>query len=678
PAEVVERLGVRPDQVVDLLSLTGDAVDNVPGVPGVGPKTAAQWLERHGSLEEVVAHAGEVKGKRGEALREWAPRVLANRELVTIRTDLELGLSAADLAPGPWDRPALAALYRELEFHRLLQDLGPAPEAPRPAAPDRPGAPPGWVALVAEESGAPWGLASSTGEALAADPDGLPGDWAGRLADPEVPVVGWGLKAARRELLGRGAELRGIRLDGGVAAYLLAPGRRAYPLDEAARDRGLADPGPEPAARAQTALALAPRLEADLAEAGLLELYRTIENPLIPILADMEARGVKVDARALVALGAEYAGRLAELERRLFDQAGEVFNPQSPKQLARVLFEVLKLPATKKTTTGYSTDASVLEELALHHPVPALVVEHRSLAKLKSSFIDVLPGLVDPHTGRVHTRFHQTVAATGRLSSSDPNLQNVPVKGDEGRRIREAFVAEPGCRLLSADYSQVELRVLAHLCGDEALVEVFRAGRDVHAETAARIFGVAPAAVDARMRREAKTVNFGILYGMSPFGLARQLGIGREAARAMIDAYFRQFPAVREFLDRLVARARDTGWAETLFGRRRAIPELASRNRVQREFGERMAVNTPIQGTAADLIKRAMVGACGALAQAGLGARLILQVHDELVFEVAEAEVDEARERVVAAMESAAELRVPLRVDSGTGANWYQAHGGGG
>ncbi len=678
PAEVVERLGVPAGRVVDLLALTGDAVDNVPGIPGVGPATAAGWLSEYGTLEDVVAAAPRIKGKRGQALAEWGERVLANRALVTARTDVPVPLPEGSLAPPEADRPALSALLRELEFHRLLADLDlerePAPALATPAAAAETPLPAAWLALVPGDEGQPWGVATGAGEAATVSMDALPEAWAERLADPGVPVVGWGLQEARARLARRGQVLAGIRLDGEVAGYLLAPGRRAYPLAELARDRGIEiDPG-DPAGAARGALAAAGRLEAELEAQGLLGLYREIENPLIPILADMEVRGVRVDREALGRLGAEYGERLADLEARLLAEAGEPFNPQSPKQLARVLFEVLKLPATKKTATGYSTDASVLEELALSHPLPALVLEHRSLAKLKNSFIDVLPALADPGTSRIHARFHQTVAATGRLSSSNPNLQNIPVKGEEGRRIREAFVAAPGCRLVSADYSQVELRILAHLSGDAALLEVFRVGRDVHAETASRIFGVPLAEVDPRMRREAKTVNFGILYGMSPFGLARQLGIGLEPARAAIDAYFRQFPGVRAYLEGLVARATETGYAETLFGRRRPLPELASRNRTQRDFGERMAINTPIQGTAADLIKRAMIRTAKALAEAGLGGGLVLQVHDELVLEVPEAEAEAARALMVTAMAGAAELTVPLAVESAVGANWFEAH----
>ncbi|MBI5016737.1 MAG: DNA polymerase I [Deltaproteobacteria bacterium] len=679
PEEVLERFGVAPERVVDLLALTGDAVDNLPGVPGVGVKTAAGLLARYGTLEAVVERAAEEKGKRGAALREHGGRALANRALVTIDTGVPLPFGLEAVARRAIDRVALADVLRELEFHRLLKELGVegVAEAPPAARASDEADPPGhWVAVFAGPPGQPWALAGAHTARDPFDPRaaGL-GPWARSLSAPGAAIVGHGLKAAWEELGRAGVALGPPWLDTEVAAYLLSPGRRAYRWEDLARERSIpvSDTG-DPAACAAALLALAAALERELDRASLLGLCREIEMPLVPILAEMETAGVKVDRAALSALSLEYAGRLEALEAQMFELAGEPFLPQSPKQLGRILFEKLHLPAGKKTATGPSTDASVLEELSLLHPLPGLVLAHRSLAKLKGTFIDVLPALADPETGRIHARFHQTVTATGRLSSSDPNLQNIPVRGDEGRRIREAFIAEPGCVLLSADYSQVELRILAHLCDDPALVEVFRSGRDIHAETASRVYGVTLAEVDARMRREAKTVNFGILYGISPFGLARQLGIAQEAARTMIEAYFHQFPAVRAFLDRLVVKARGTGFAETLFGRRRPIPELASRNRQQREFGERMAVNTPIQGTAADLIKRAMIHAVGALRSQGVEARLILQVHDELVFEVAEERAAQALGLVRSAMEGAAALRVPLSVDAGWGNNWYQAH----
>ncbi len=673
PDEVRERFGVGPDHVVDVLCLAGDPVDNLPGVPGIGIKTAARLVETYGSLEGVLDHADEVPGKRGAALRKHRDVVRANRDLVTIRTDVPLDLGPESLRPQPADRPALAAVLRELEFHRLLRELGLDAEAAPGAGAGVAGVPDAWVGVVAEERGT-WAVADARQGAVFAPAD-LPPDWGDRLADPGVPVVGHGLKEARVALLWAGADLRGIELDAEVAAYLLNPGRRAYSVEDLARGRGVRAEVPgHPAPRAAAVRELAAVLRAELDRAGLLGLYQEIENPLIPVLADMEFRGIRVDAERLERLGREYAQRLERLEEAIFEAAGERFNPNSPKQLSRILFEKLKLPVVKKTATGFSTDASVLEELSVLHPLPRLLLEHRSLAKLKSSFIDVLPGLVNPRTGRIHARFHQTVTATGRLSSSNPNLQNVPVRGEEGRRIREAFVAEPGYRLVSADYSQVELRILAHLSGDPALREIFRTGRDVHTETASRLFGVPADRVEPRMRREAKTVNFGILYGMSPFGLARQLGIRQEAARRMIEAYFAQFPGVRAYLDGLIQKARECGYTETLFGRRRPIPEIRSKNRAQREFGERLAVNTPIQGTAADLIKRAMVRAVSALRSAGLDAHLVLQVHDELLVEVAAGQVERCKELVRQAMEGAAELDVPLVVDVGDGANWYEAH----
>ena len=675
PDEVRRRFGVDPSRVVDVLSLAGDTVDNLPGVPGIGPKTAAKLIREYGSLEALAEHLDEVPGKRGQALREHMDAVLRNRDLIAIDTGVPLDVDPEALRRGEMDREELARVLRELEFHRLVEELGLADEPPGPT--EGQGAevevPEAWVAAAPGPEEGTWEVASGAGGA-GGRPADLPPEWVSRLADPAVPVVGHELKDARTALRKAGLDLAGIELDTQVAAYLLWPGRRSYPLDDLARSRGIGTDTAAPAPRARAALRLAAVLRGELREAGLWDLYRDIENPLIPILSDMELRGVRVDAEALRALGREYARRLEELEEQIYGIAGERFNPQSPKQLARILFDKLKLPVVKRTATGYSTDASVLEELSLVHPLPRLILEHRSLAKLKSSFIDVLPRLVDPVTGRIHARFHQTVTATGRLSSSNPNLQNVPVRGEEGRRIREAFVAEPGYLLLSADYSQVELRILAHLSEDPALVEVFRAGRDVHTETAARIFGVPPERVEPRMRREAKTVNFGILYGMSPFGLARQLGIRQETARKMIDAYFVQFPRVREFLDGQIERARRLGHAETLFGRRRPIPEIRSRNRAQREFGERMALNTPIQGTAADLIKRAMIRTARAVGEAAIGAYLILQVHDELVLEVPEADADRCRDVVREAMEGAAELRVPLVVDVGVGRNWYEAH----
>lgn len=696
PENVAERMGVPAERVVDLLSLTGDAVDNIPGVPGLGPKGAAKLLADYGTLEEVAANAGKVSGKRGEALREHLARVLGNRPLVTIETALDLG--DADLDMRPMDRPQLAALLRELEFFKFLRDLGleGAPEAaPAKAPPQEPVArvatpapapaapaaavsasdykiPSTWVAVAVGEGGDVAGARERGGEVVAASPDtGLFRRWPEGFLPEAALAVGHGLKGKKQLLASLG--LAELAFDTEIAAYLLSPGRREYALEALLRDRGLsvsADPGEQ----ARALLRLAASLGAELEGRGLLALFRDIEMPLVGILADMERAGVLVDREQLDALSSEYEKRIATLEDELFRQAGETFNPRSPKDLSRILFEVLKLPALKKTATGYSTDASVLEELALSHDLPATLLQHRNLTKLKSSFIDALPKLVSPADGRIHASFHQTVAATGRLSSSNPNLQNIPIRGAEGRRIREAFIAAPGYLLVSADYSQIEFRILAHLSGDKSLREMFMSGRDIHAETASRLFDVGPFGVTDEMRRQAKTVNFGILYGMSAFGLARQLGLTRDAASRMIKTYFARFPGVRAFLDGLIDQARTTGETRTLYGRLRPMPELASRNRAEREAGERLAVNSPIQGTAADVIKRAMIDAVAAARRAGIDGRLVLQVHDELVFEVRADQSERARDLIVAAMEGAARLAVPLKAEAGVGPNWHTAH----
>jgi DNA polymerase-1 len=390
----------------------------------------------------------------------------------------------------------------------------------------------------------------------------------------------------------------------------------------------------------------------------------------------MEKAGVKVDRDKLALLSEEYAVRLEELERRMFDLAEGEFNPRSPKNLAEILFDKLKLPVIRKTATGRSTDAAVLEELSLSHPLPAVVLEHRSFSKLKNSFIDTLPKLVDPADGRIHADFNQTITATGRLSSANPNLQNIPVRGDQGRRIREAFVAEPGFKLVSADYSQIELRVMAHMSNDKVLLELFASGRDIHSETASRLFNIGPLGVNSEMRRQAKTVNFGILYGISPFGLARQLGVDRAQAKQMIETYFASFPGVRHYIDQLIKDVHDTGVCRTLFGRIRQIPDINASNRQRREAAERLAVNTPIQGSAADLIKRAMLDALEAARREKIEGRLILQVHDELIFEVREDQAELARDLICEAMRNAAKLNVELKAESGIGSDWYSAHGG--
>ena len=520
----------------------------------------------------------------------------------------------------------------------------------------------------------------------------------GLLESERTAKVGQNIKYDYIILKHNGVNLGPIADDPMVASYLLNPGAGGHNLDRLAQDilghdtikyeeavggknKRFDDISPE-AARdyacedADVALMLAERLRADLDQAGLTELYTTLELPLIEVLADMEMNGVRLDPDLLNDLSKELTIKMEASEQRVYALAGRTFNISSPKQLGQVLFEELKLPQGKKTKkkTGYSTDVEVLTDLAVHHELPAEVLYFRSLAKLKSTYVEALSQLIHPDTGRVHTSFNQAVTATGRLSSSDPNLQNIPIRTEEGRRIRQAFIPAPGCRMISADYSQVELRVLAHYSGDEGLQEAFRAGDDIHTRTAAEVFDVMPGLVNADMRREAKAVNFGIVYGQQAFGLSRQLGIERKQAQAYIDRYFERYAGVKAFIDQTLAEARETGCVTTLLGRRRNLPELKSRNYQARSMAERMAVNTPIQGTAADLIKLAMIAVFRELKSEGLQSRMILQVHDELVIEAPQDEVDRAMDLVRREMENVYPLDVPLTVDVHVGDNWAEAH----
>ena len=755
PVELAAEWGIRPDQVVDFLALVGDAVDNVPGVPGVGPKTATELLQRFGTLDELLARAAEVtQAKRRENLIAHADTARAGRELIR--------LEAAVPVPIPWDSgrlhepdyDRLATLFGELGFRGLLAQArgkaGRAPE-PQPAAPaarpaprtlfdldaaDAPDSAPvpvvaptaidepadeaavaaavarlraagPVVVCIARGPGAA-SLAPPLGAALAAGGDVV---WIGRdrldsaavrdlLADPGVPKHGHDLK--RQDVALRAA---GLRLDGGafdtlLAAYLLEAGERNLGLVETARRHGiavaavvpagLADAEVEqPATAIQAAVhcglvrALAARLPAALATAGLEPLFRDVEMPLARVLAEMEVRGVRIDRSALAALSADYAARLAALEKEIHALAGHEFSIASPIQLRRVLFEELGLPVGKRTKTGPSTDAEVLEELAALHPLPAKLLEHRKYAKLKSTYVDALPALADPATDLIHTSFNQALTATGRLSSSDPNLQNIPVRTAEGQQIRAAFLPrEPGWRFVAADYSQIELRILAHLSGDAAMRAAFAAGEDIHARTAAAVRGVESAAVTAAERRVAKAVNFGILYGQSAFGLARALGISQAEAAAFIAAYFRTFAGAAAFMDDVLDRCRRDGHVTTILGRRRAIAGVRDRAARRGAAGgfalslpERTAVNTVVQGSAADLIKLAMLRVAGRLADfgrvaEGRPAALVLQIHDELLLEAPAAEVDAVAALAVAEMRAALDLEVPLEVSVHVGDTW--------
>jgi DNA polymerase-1 len=688
PAEVERAYGVAPARLPEWKALAGDSSDNLPGVPGIGPKGASALLAGVGSLEELLAGGGDGVSPRHRALlAEHAAACLRQRDAATIRVDvpLEVDLEALRFTPGV--RPEAAEMLRAFGLRGVLERWpggaaapSPAPRRPAPAEPSSPEA----VGVWAEVEGPPgrrrlralavW--ADGEGRAVAAGEDGAPPSpdeavWR-LLADPARPKAGFGLKELWAWCAASRRVLADPLVDLGVVAYLLEPGRSAYPPEfVAARlGAGASWPAQEGAGveRARAAAALVPAAREALERDGMEALYREVEGPLMPVLAAMEETGIAVDRAVLTRLGEEFAGRIAALEGEIHALAKGPFNVNSPRQLADVLFGRLSLPVVRRTKTGPSTDADVLQELAPMHPIVALVLLHRQLQKLRSTYVEGLVPLIGPD-GRLHTTFHQTVAATGRLSSADPNLQNIPVRLEEGRRVRAAFVASPGHRLLAADYSQIELRVLAHLSGDEALCAAFRGGRDVHAETAAAVFGVPAQAVTPDMRRRAKAVNFGIVYGISAFGLARDLGIGVGEAQAFIDAYFERHPRVRAFLEDTVAEARRLGYTRTPDGRRRYLPDLLSRRPQARAFAERAAKNSPIQGMAADIIKRAMVASRGA----ALPGRLLLQVHDELIFEVPEGEVDRLAAGARALLEGAARLDVPLEVEVKVGSSWATA-----
>ena len=685
-AAVADKWGVAPGQIPDLLALMGDSIDNIPGVPGVGEKTAVKLIGQFGSVERLYENLTLVPGKVRETLAANRRQALLSRELATVstRVPIDQGLEAFRRQEPDWER--LRALWKELEFDTLLRLL-PAQEAPR---------------LTSES------LPSLQGAALqrwltAVPEDGpVAVDWVGEGGPPEPALGALGLfhPAAGTAVLRLGPEapdFGGRRLighdvkhliewwlarrgtppafeDTAVGAYLLNPARTNYKLDEVCADLlgegpGLAAPG----SRGRFIWQLWEMLPRALKEVGLHTLYEDLERPLVPVLAAMERHGIRVDQGRLADFSKELDLALERLTREIYALAGEEFNIGSPKQMARILFDKLKLPPVKKTKTGYSTDADVLEQLALGHELPAKIIEHRTLAKLKSTYADALPALIHPATGRIHTSFNQLVTATGRLSSSSPNLQNIPIRTELGRRIRAAFVPEAGWRFVAADYSQIELRILAHVSGEESLIAAFRAGEDIHRRTAAEVFGVELSQVTDQQRDVAKTTNFSVIYGVTAFGLSRGLAITPKQAQEFLDRFFARHPKVKAWLERTVAEGRARGFVATLLGRRRYIPELQSGNPNLRGFAERMATNAPIQGTAADLIKIAMVRMAKALGESGLRSRMLLQVHDELLFESPEGEVPRLEGLAREVMESAMALDVPLKVDIKTGADWAQA-----
>jgi DNA polymerase I len=735
PEAVQAKYGLTPAQYPDFAALRGDPSDNLPGIPGVGEKTATKWIAEFGSLAALVDRVDEVKGKAGDALREHLAGVLRNSQLTQLVREVPLDVRPADLRPAPWDREQIHQLFDTLQF-RVLRDrlyatlpagIG-APSAPvagtvtesttafdSAATILRPGEVATWLAENAAGPGraglaasGTWGrgtgnltglaIAVPGGEGAFVDPTALTeaddAALASWLADPARPKAMHDAKGPMHALAARGMELAGLTSDTALAAYLALPGQRSFDLADLALrylNRELRDAAPPTgqltldvpdetefatalAQRAQATMELADALDEDLVRRGASELLADVELPLVGVLAEMERAGIAADTDHFAAMSAELGGEVKASEQAAFAAVGHEFNLGSPKQLQEVLFTELKLPKTRRIKSGYTTDSEALTSLLVQteHPVLVHLLRHRDVAKLKS-IVDSLIPMADAD-GRIHTTYNQMIAATGRLSSTDPNMQNIPIRTEEGRRIREGFVVGRGYEyLLTADYSQIELRIMAHLSADEALASAFSSGHDFHAATAGRVFGVPPEQVTPDLRSKVKAMNYGLAYGLSAYGLSQQLRITPDEARGYMDEYFQQFGGVRDYLRDVVGRARMDGYTQTMLGRRRYLPDLTSDNRQRREMAERMALNAPIQGSAADIIKVAMLAVHDALAVAGLKSRMLLQVHDELLFEVAPGELDEVRTLVAAAMGSAAGLTVPLEVSMGWGLSWADA-----
>jgi DNA polymerase-1 len=762
PAGVMAKFGVRPDQIVDYLTLVGDSADNIPGVPKCGPKTAAKWLGEFGTLDALVANAEQIGGKIGESLRAALPQLPLSRQLATIKTDVALHVAPSDLVLRAPDTDKLRELYTRYEFRAALKELDASSppststlhgedgdEQATPSstsAPDadarRNDAPGNYELVLTQAHFDAWLQRLRAAELIAFDTETTsldplraeivgvsfavePGhaayvplahDYPGApqqlpraavlaalkplLEDAAKPKLGQHAKYDMNVLSNVGIAMTGVRFDSMLESYVLNSSGNRHDMDSLAKKylgvdtihyEDVAGKGARQILFSQVDVqraaeysaedsditlrlhrALWPQLEAD---AKLRRVFVEIEMPLVPVLARMEQTGVLIDVDKLRVQSGELGKRMLELQQRAYAVAGRHFNMDSPKQLQQLLYEELHLPVTIKTPKGQaSTNEEALEALADQHELPRLVLDYRTLAKLRSTYTDKLPEAVNPRSGRVHTSYHQAVAATGRLSSNDPNLQNIPIRTEEGRRIRQAFIAPAGCKILAADYSQIELRIMAHLSGDAGLLAAFHGNQDVHRATAAEVFGVAPERVDPNQRRAAKAINFGLMYGMSAWGLARQLGIDRGQANAYVKTYFERYPGVQAFMQSTREQAHRDGFVETLFGRRLYLNEIHSRNQGLRAGAERAAINAPMQGTAADIIKRAMIAVDAWLQTLGGAARMIMQVHDELVFEVRTDRSGEVRDGVRERMAAAAELSVPLVVDIGVGENWDEAH----
>jgi DNA polymerase-1 len=741
--------GYSPAKAIEVQCLMGDSIDNIAGIPGVGPKKAADLIAKYGTADEVVAHADELTPKLRENVLAHSQNITLARQLVTLDRQVPIGLELEKMRFSGIDAAGVRAIFEELGFTSLLERLGELPTAAaapaksRPAPEERP-APGATTARDFDYKcvNTPEGLDKLAREIasvkrIAVDTEttstrpmwaelvGISLSWRpghavyipikgplgsttldrklvrdklrAVLADPQVEKVGQNLKYDMIVLANVGFELRGPMFDTMVASHVLDSSRMTYALGALAAEmlnhrcipieevigRGKSqitmDMAPievvaqYSAEDADVALRLADVLRRKLADEHLAELFEKLEMPLVPVLANMERSGMLVDPAVLKQMDVKLSGQADRLRERIVASAGREFNVNSPKQLAGVLYEEFKLPVLKRTKTGPSTDSEVLEQLAVLHELPGLVLDYRKLTKLISTYLKALAGCINPRTGRVHTSFHQAGTATGRLSSSDPNLQNVPVRSEQGRQIRSAFVAPEGSMLLSADYSQVELRVLAHFCQDPTLVAAFEADQDVHCIVASEIFGVRPEDVTAEQRARAKTVNFGIIYGQTAFGLSVTLRIGRKEAQEFIARYKQRFPKIDEFLNACVRQAKDNGYVESIFGRRRRITEIDSRNPQRRAFAERLAINSVVQGSSADLIKQAMVNIGSRIERQKRPSTMLLQIHDELLFEIPASAVEAEREMIVKEMSGAIKLRVPLKVDTGVGANWMEA-----
>jgi len=739
PESVLEKFGVPPEKIIDYLALIGDSADNIPGINKVGPKTAVKWLTQYESVDNIIAHADEFKGKVGEYLRDGLEQLPLSYQLATIVCDVELEQTPEELNLQAADTEALRELYSEYELKTWLAELGGSDSASAAVATpqvdtdyqtvltqtefDK------WLtqlkqadvfAFDTETTSLDYMKAKIVGVSFSIEPgkaayvpfghdyedapeqlseDIVLGSLKPLLEDASIGKLGQNLKYDAHVLQNHGITMQGISDDTLLESYILDSTKR-HDMDSMAsrflnidtvhfediagkgvkqltfNQIDLEQAGPYAAEDADITLRLHQHISAQLdAEPSLQKVYKEIELPLLPILQHIERNGVKVDAQMLADQSYQITERLAELEQQAYTEAGEEFNLGSPKQIQAIFFEKLELPVIRKTPKGQpSTAEDVLQELAEDYALPRLILEHRGLSKLKSTYTDKLPLQIDANTGRVHTSYNQTGAATGRMSSSDPNLQNIPIRSEEGRRIRQAFVAGEGNCILAADYSQIELRIMAHLSADESLLAAFRDGKDIHRATAAEVFDVPLDKVETEQRRAAKAINFGLIYGMSAFGLAKQLNVTRYQAQDYIDLYFDRYPGVKDYMDSTREQAHETGYVETLFGRRLYLPEINSRNGQRRQYAERTAINAPMQGTAADIIKRAMIMVHNKLQQSDINALMIMQVHDELVFEVAESQVNTLSELLHTEMESAADLNVPLLVDIGIGSNWDEAH----